>query len=99
MAENEKNGKTSYAEYMQNPKGFAIRQWLAQLLQQEYTPHDPIVERISSALTTQKDLEDFGNLIGTVYSAGFMKAFNDYKKQLEKMGLKINLTVDKPESP
>ena len=43
---------------------------------------------------TQKDLEDFGKLIGTVYSAGFMKAFNDYKKQLKELDLNIKLTVD-----
>ncbi len=84
---------------MQNPKGFAIRKWLADLLKQDYKLHDPIVERISAALVTQKDLEDFGKLVGTVYSAGFMKAFNDYKQQLEKLGLKINLTVEDPNLP
>lgn len=93
----EKNGKSenlNMTEYMQNPKGFAIRKWLADLLQSDYTAHDQIVERISASLVTQKDLEDFGKLIGCVYSAGFMKAFNDYKDQLEKLGLNINLTVE-----
>lgn len=93
--EKEEKRKSNLAEYMQNPKGFAIRKWLHDLLQQGYTQHDPIVERISSALVTQKDLEDFGQLIGSVYSAGFMKAYKDYKTELEKVGLKINLTTDK----
>jgi len=92
----EKNEKISMTEYMQNPKGFAIRKWLADLLQSDYNAHDPIVERLAASLVTQKDLEDFGKLIGSVYSSGFMKAFNDYKNQLEKLGLNINLTVEDP---
>jgi hypothetical protein len=95
------NGKSSVnmTEYMQNPKGFAIRKWLADLLKNDYDAHDQVVERISASLVTQKDLEEFGKLIGCVYSAGFMKAFTDYKSQLEKLGLNINLTVEDPNLP
>jgi len=84
------------SEYMQNPKGFAIRKWLSDLLQQEYPKHDPLIERIAASLVTQKDLEDFSKLIGTIYSAGFMKAFNDYKSQLKDLGLNIEITVEDP---
>lgn len=97
--EKKENGKINMAEYMQNPKGFAIRKWLSDLLKSDYTVHDPVVERLSASLVTQKDLEDFGKLIGEVYSAGFMKAFNDYKSQLEKLGLNINLTVENSDLP
>jgi len=96
MVEKNEKSNGNMAEYMQNPKGFAIRKWLADLLGNDYTAHDQLVERISASLVTQKDLEDFGKLIGCVYSAGFMKAFNDYKGQLEKLGLNINLTVEDP---
>jgi len=80
---------------MQNPKAFAIRKWLSDLLQERYAPQDQIVERVSYALVTQKDLEDFGKLLGEVYSAGFMKAYKDYEKELKKHGVTVKLTTEK----
>ena len=77
--------------YASNPRGFALKKWLSQLLEKKYPPHDTIVERVGMSLTTDSDLKDFGKLIGEVYQSGYAKAINDYKKEVEKLGIKINI--------
>ncbi len=82
---------------MSNPKAFTLKKWFYDLLKINYASHDTIIERISTSLTTDKDLEDFGKLIGQVYDSAYRKAVDDYREQVEKLGLKItivNPTID-----
>lgn len=81
---------------MANPKAFTLKKWFYELLKLNYSAHDPIIERVSSSLVTDRDLEDFGKLIGQVYETGYRKAVDDYRKQFEDMGLKIQIVT--PES-
>lgn len=78
-------------KYMSNPKAFTLRKWFYDLLKINYSIHDQIIERVSTSLTTEKDLEDFGKLIGQVYENGYRKAVEDYREQIEKTGLKVQL--------
>lgn len=80
-----------FLKYMSNPKVFTLKKWFCDMLKINYTPHDTIIERVSCSLTTEKDLEDFGKLIGQVYETGYRKAVEDYKDQIEKLGLKIEI--------
>lgn len=80
-------------KYMSNPRAFTLRKWFYDLLKVNYVDHDPIIERVGTSLTTQKDLEDFGKLIGQVYDTGYRKAVEDYKKEIEKLGLKVQVVV------
>jgi hypothetical protein len=84
-AENQKN----LVKYMTNPKAFTLRKWFYDLLQMNYSTHDAIIERVSTSLATDKDLEDFGKLIGQVFETGYRKALSDYAKQMEDLGLKV----------
>lgn len=84
---------SNLVKYMSNPRSFTLKRWLAELLKEHYTPHDSIVERVATALTTEKDLEEFGKLIGGIYEVGYRKAINDYKTEAEKLGLKVNLVL------
>lgn len=79
--------------YMANPKAFTIKKWFYELLKMNYASHDQIIERISSSLVTEKDLQDFSKLIGQVYDTGYRKAVEDYRKQFEDMGLKVQIVV------
>jgi len=88
------NVNNAYSQYMQNPKGFIVRKWISQLIQENYLPHDAIVERLANSLITEKDLEDFGKLIGVIYQSGYAKAFNDYKKHAEKLGVTLKLSTE-----
>lgn len=68
-----------------------------EILKEEYPPHDMIVERISTALTTDKDVEDFGKLVMQVYHKAYNRAVSDYREQAEKMGLKVVVsTTEEP---
>ena|SRR3990172_8076565 len=92
--ENTNAKNNAYSQYIKNPKAYTIRRWLNQLLKEHYPPHDQITERVASALVTDKDVEDFGKLLGTTYQCGYSKAFNDYKKHAEKLGITLKLSTD-----
>lgn len=87
----EKNQNNNLMNYMVNPRLFTLRKWIAGILKDKYPQHDAIIERISVALVTQNDLEAFGKMIGELYHLGYLKAVDDYRKQLEKHGVKITI--------
>lgn len=93
MEQKAKENGSSLVRYMSNPRAFTLRKWFYDLLKLNYVSHDPIIERVSTALTTEKDLEDFGKLIGQVYEIGYKKAVDDYRSQIEAMGLKIHVVA------
>jgi hypothetical protein len=82
-------------KYFSNPRSFTIKRWLVELLKGNYVPHDALIDRVSLGLSNQQDLEDFGKLLTAVYQQGYFKAFNDYQKQLEKLGINIKI-VEEP---
>lgn len=89
----EEKRASNFIRYMSNPRSFTLKKWFYDLLKLDYVAHDIIIERVSTALTTEKDLEDFGKLIGQVYETGYRKAVDDYRSQIENMGLKVNMVV------
>lgn len=92
----EKKVQGSYMKYMANPKGFTMKKWFAELLKDKYPPFEAIIERVSAALVTDKDLQEFGKIITTVFEAGYFKAVNDYKGQCEKLGIKVSVVAEEP---
>lgn len=76
---------------MSNPKAFTLKKWFYDLLGISYSSHDQIIERVATSLATDKDVEDFGKLVGQVYQCGYKKAVEDYQSQLEELGLKIKI--------
>lgn len=76
---------------MSNPKAFTLKKWFSDLLRMDVATHDTIIERVATSLTTEKDLEDFGKLVSQVYELGYRKAVDDYREQVEKLGLKVNI--------
>lgn len=89
MAENPSS--SNFIKYVSNPKAFTLKKWFYELLKLNYASHDTIIERVSTSLTTDKDLEDFGKLIGQIYEMGFRKAIEEYAKEAEKIGLKVSI--------
>jgi hypothetical protein len=87
------NGQTNFIRYMSNPKAFTLKKWFYDLLKLNYMAHDAIIERVATSLTTEKDLEDFGKLVGQVYEIGYRKAVEDYREQFEKLGLKVTIVA------
>jgi len=87
-----KEKKSNFVSYMSNPRAFTLKKWFIELLQEDYPPFDTIVERISTSLTTDKDLKDFGKLITQIYEKAYRKAVEDYRSEVERLGVKINVT-------
>jgi ABC-type transport system involved in multi-copper enzyme maturation permease subunit len=93
MAEKSKD----FFKYMSNPRSYTVKKWTMELIKEKYTKkQDLIIERITTSLHTDQDVEDLGSLLAAVYEAGYFKAVNDYKKEAEKLGLKV--MVGNPES-
>jgi hypothetical protein len=95
--ENEAKNETkrdNFVRYMSNPRSFTLKKWFIELLKEEYPPFDAIVERIATSLITDKDLKDFGQLVTHIYAKAYRKAVEDYRKEIEKLGLKINITEE-----
>ena len=78
-----------------NSKSYAIKKYMAEILKEKYPQNENIIERISNCLTTEKDAQEFGILVGNIYEAAYKKAVGDYKEQLAKLGIEA---VIKPES-
>jgi hypothetical protein len=84
-------GKNNVLKYMSNPKAFTLKKWLVELLKSRYMQHDNIVERVATALITEKDLTDFGAMITDLYEIAYQKAVSDCKEEFEKLGVTINI--------
>ena len=88
------------SEIMQNPKVLALKKFMATVLGQKYSDHEELIHRATFYLVTDKDMASFGKMVNDLYEIGYMKAVNDYKDQLQKLGIKINISqknlVDNP---
>lgn len=97
MANEERNeqAKKKLVQYMNNPKAFTLKKWFIELLGNRYPKHDPIIERVAMALSTDNDLKEFGALVAEVFEAGYFKAVNDYKEQAAKAGMEVKIVPPK----
>ena len=89
-------GNNEFYQFMSNPRGFTLRRWFYDLVGPGYKEHEDVIDRVSSALTTDKDLKAFGSLITDVYRGGYVKAVSDYKGTLEGMGLSVSVSPHGP---
>lgn len=89
----DKENQSNLIRYMSNPRAFTLRKWFYDLMNVDYSKYDTIIERVSTSLTTEKDLEEFSKLIGQVYEMGYRKAVDDYRIKMEEMGLKVQFII------
>lgn len=86
--------------FMQNTQASLIKKYLFEMLKEKYSKNEKIIERLSFSVVTKEDFESFGALITDIYESGFMKAFEEYKKNFEKLGMKVNIvSEEKPKNP
>jgi hypothetical protein len=71
----------------------SIKKYLFDVLKDKYPQDDSIIERIAKSLVTEKDINDFNQLVISIYTAGFLEATKQYKEQAEKIGYKISISV------
>lgn len=90
MAENMKG--PSLTDMLQNPKAMALKRFMAEILGQKYLDYEELLHRSTFYLVTDKDMASFGKMVSDVYELGYMKAVADYKDQLQKLGVKVNIS-------
>jgi hypothetical protein len=84
----------NWMDLLSNPRGAAVKNYMLQLLGAEkYQKHQSFIERLAVNLQTQSDLEDFANIMVSIFESGYFKALNDYKDKFEKLG--YNITVSR----
>jgi len=79
----------------QNPQSVAIKRYLFDLLKERYERNKGYIERISLATLTSEDYESLGRLMADVYESGFVRAVDQYKEQMSKLGLRVNIVSEK----
>ena len=68
-----------------------MRSYMNQFLGVQYGRNQDIVERVGHYLVTESDFKNFMSLIVDVYESGFMRAVDDYRTKLAKMGIKVEV--------
>jgi hypothetical protein len=85
----------SWMDYMMNPRTHHLKKAMYEILKERYGPHDQILERVSSSLVTESDIQDFFKLITSIYETAYLKAVNDHSDALTKLGLHAKVVSDK----
>jgi len=65
---------------------------MIQILGQKFIESEDIIERLGSHLVTVKDADQFVKMISNIYAAGYERAVNDNREQLEKLGYSVKVT-------
>lgn len=82
------------ANYLGNPRIPQLKKVIYEILKNKYPPHDVIIERIGYALQTEKDIKDFLKFVSDVYEVSYLKAIDDHKEQLKKLGMVAKVVPD-----
>lgn len=66
---------------------YALHKFVFELIKERYPKHKEIIERIACYFPTENDTKNIMELMHASYEAGYMKAYEDYKDQMAKMGI------------
>ena len=83
-----------WMSYFSNARGNYIQKCIFEILKDRYSKHQNISERISVSLLTENDTKEFLSLLIDTYEIGYLKAVDDHKQQLEKLGFFIFLLLE-----
>ena len=87
--------------FIQNLQAVAIKRYLFDLLKERYEKNQRYIDRLAVGTLTREDYESLGKLLADVYESGFVRAVEQYKEQMSKLGLRVNIVADKtpPQGP
>lgn len=81
-----------FLEALQNQqKSQIFKKTMYEFLKERYGKNEMILDRISHALVTDNDLHQFMTLITDVCEMGYLRAINDHKEQLNKLGISVKI--------
>lgn len=73
---------------------YAAKKYIFDILQERYEPNEIMITRLAHFLTSEKDVKDFCQIVADAFSQGYVKAVNDYKEQLNKVGYQVKIVGD-----
>lgn len=100
MAKEEKAKNVGHPgwNFLQNPLAFGLKRHFYEILQEKYIPNEQIIEWMAANTLTENQYEEIGKLVSNLYEAGYMKAVEDHKAQLESMGVRAYVRPQTPDS-
>lgn len=78
-----------------NPYKSSIVKYAQELLGTKFPKYQAVLIRAAANMVTNEDATNFSRMMVDLYEAGFMKAVNDYKKQVEAHGLRVSVRAEK----
>lgn len=72
----------------------AIRKYMFEVLKGRYAKNERFIERLASTVATREDYDSLGALVADIYEAGFVRAVDQYKEQLAKVGMKVSIVPE-----
>mgnify|MGYP006274886985 CR=1 FL=1 len=85
----------TWMDYMVNPRGHQLKRVMFEFLKERFAANEQIVERLGSSLMTENDMKDFLKMVTDVYEIAYLKAVNDHREQLQKLGIVARVTDGK----
>ena len=83
----------NWNQMMQNPRVMMLKKFMTQVLPGKLTVYDDILTRVASSLITDNDFRIFAEMINEILQLGYVKAIEDYREQLQKFNIDINLLM------
>lgn len=80
-----------WSQMMQNPKNLALKKFMLQVMGDRVGPYDDLLTRLGTSLVTDNDLKVFGEMVNDILGIGYRKAIDDYREQLNKLGINVSL--------
>lgn len=80
--------------FFQNPQSTTIKRYLFEILQERYSKNEKFIDRIAATVVTKEDFDGLGSFVTDIFEAGFLRAIDQYKDQLHKMGVKVNIVPE-----
>jgi hypothetical protein len=85
----------NWSQFMQNPKGMVLKKFMLQVMGDKVNPYDELLTRLGTVLITDNDIKIFGEMVNEVLGLGYRRAVEDYRTQLNKLGIEVSLLPQK----
>lgn len=82
-----------------NPYQRSAQKYLFDIIGERYVKNSDIIQRMTNSLVTEADLQNFGKLIVDIYEAGFLRATDEYKENLRKLGYNVDIVKPSQKAP
>lgn len=88
--------KPNWLQAMANPYKHGVRKNCFELLQEKFSDHEDLIEKITEGINSDKDYKKFSQFIVALYEKGYLRAINEHKEQLKNMGYKAKIVTSDP---